>query len=542
MAITAIADDSGTAGDFITNDTTLTVSGTNGALGAGEKVQVSSDGGTTWSDVTTSDATTWSFTDPTDHGASFTYQARIVDAAGNVGTTASQAVTIDTSMPTAAVAITAIADDSGTAGDFITSDTTLTVSGTHGALGAGEKIQVSSDGGTTWSDVTTSDATTWSYTDPTTHGASFTYQARIVDTAGNVGNTASQAVTIDTSSADGGGGRSPRLPPTAARAGDFITNDTTLTVSGTHGALGAGEKVQVSSDGGTTWTDVTTSDATHLELHRSHHPRRELHLPGADDRYGGQCRQQRQPGGHHRHRRRRRRRWRSRRLPTTAARAGDFITSDTTLTVSGTNGALGAGEKVQVSSDGGTTWTDVVPEHRHDLELCRPDHARRELHLPGADRRCGGQCRHHRQPGGHDRHGGADGGAGDHGDCRRQRHGGRLHHQRHHADGLRHQRRARRRREDAGQQRRRRPGPMWSQGTATSWSYVDPTTHAASFTYQARIIDAAANVGTTASQARHDHDRGAYGDGVAATENTIVTADVFEDNGFGADSNPMGFR
>src|SRR2546423_137683 len=51
---------------------------------------------------------------------------------------------------------------------------------------SGEKVQVSSDGGSTWADVTSSDATTWSYTDPTTHSTSFTYQARIVDAAGNV--------------------------------------------------------------------------------------------------------------------------------------------------------------------------------------------------------------------------------------------------------------------------------------------------------------------------------------------------------------------
>src|SRR4029453_7480122 len=87
-------------------------------------------------------------------------------AAANVGATDSQAITIDTTAP-AAVDITAITDDTGTPGDFVTSDTTLTVSGTHGALGADEKVQVSSDGGLTWSDVTTSDATTWSFTDPT---------------------------------------------------------------------------------------------------------------------------------------------------------------------------------------------------------------------------------------------------------------------------------------------------------------------------------------------------------------------------------------
>src|SRR4029077_1267133 len=114
----------------------------------------------------------------------FTYQVRIVDAVGNVGAnTASQAVTIDTAAPAAAGAITAIATDSGaSSSDFVTNDTTLTVSGTHGALGADESVQVSSDGGASWAAVTTSTTSTWSYTDPTAHGASFIYQVRIVDT------------------------------------------------------------------------------------------------------------------------------------------------------------------------------------------------------------------------------------------------------------------------------------------------------------------------------------------------------------------------
>ena len=56
------------------------------------------------------------------------------------------------------------------------------------------------------------------------------------------------------------------------------------------------------------------------------------------------------------------------------------------------------------------------------------------------------------------------------------------------------------------------------------------------------MIDAAANVGNTDSQAVTINDPpAAYDDAVATTENTIVTADVFEDNGFGADSNPDGF-
>ena len=99
--------------------------------------------------------------------------ARLTDAAGNVGPTSGAfPVTVDTVAPTAAVAITAIATDSGTSSsDYVTNDTVLTVSGTHGSLGPGETVQVSSDGGASWADVTTSTASNWSYTDPTTHGA-----------------------------------------------------------------------------------------------------------------------------------------------------------------------------------------------------------------------------------------------------------------------------------------------------------------------------------------------------------------------------------
>ena len=109
-------------------------------------------------------------------------------------------MTVDTVAPTAEVLITAITTDSGTSSnDFITSDTSLTVSGTHGPLGTGERVQVSSDGGANWADVTSSTATTWSFTDPAVHTTSFTYLARVIGGVGNVGaNTASQAVTIDT--------------------------------------------------------------------------------------------------------------------------------------------------------------------------------------------------------------------------------------------------------------------------------------------------------------------------------------------------------
>src|SRR5260370_9756310 len=85
------------------------------------------------------------------------------------------------------------------------------------SLGAGEKVQVSSDNGDTWHNATLGTgaaAGTWSYVDLTTHITSFTYQARVVDTAGNVDtNTASQNVTIDTTAPTAALASAPVGPP-----------------------------------------------------------------------------------------------------------------------------------------------------------------------------------------------------------------------------------------------------------------------------------------------------------------------------------------
>ena len=370
-----------------------------------------------------STATHWSYVDPTTHSTSFTYSARIVDLAANVGTTASQAITIDTTAPAETLAITAIATDTGAASDFITSDTTLTVSGTNGALGAGEKVQISNDGGATWFDVTPDRQPRLELRRPDHAQHELHLQARIVDLAANVGTTASQAITIDTT-APAEALAITAIATDTGTAGDFITSDTTLTVSGTNGALGAGEKVQVSNDGGTTWLDVTPdrqprTGATSTRPPHSTSFTYQARIVDLAANVGTTASQ-------------------AITIDTTApaealaitaiatdtGTAGDFITSDTTLTVSGTNGALGAGEKVQVSSDGGTTWVDVTPDHATTWSYVDPTTAQHELHLSGADRRSRRQCRHHRQPGHHHRHHGAGGGAGDHGDCHGHRHGG----------------------------------------------------------------------------------------------------------------------
>ena len=91
------------------------------------------DDGADWTDLVVSDGA-WSYDDGRtladgDHG----YLVRVVDQGGNVGATGSRTVTVDTAAPAdaTAIAITAVSDDSGhSSSDFITSDTSLTVSGT----------------------------------------------------------------------------------------------------------------------------------------------------------------------------------------------------------------------------------------------------------------------------------------------------------------------------------------------------------------------------------------------------------------------------
>ena len=244
--------DSGTANTPpVTTDNTFNLTLTGQESGAAVAYQASLNGGAFA-------ATTASQSGLAD--GDYQFRALVTDAAGNTSTSNVIEVVVDNSAPAEALAITAIATDTGTAGDFITSDTTLIVSGSNGALAAGEKIQISSDG-TNWFDVTPIDSTHWSYDDTATpHTSSFTYQARILDTAGNIGTTASQAITIANLPAEAVA--ITAITTDTGTAGDFITSDTTLIVSGSNGALAAGEKIQISSDG-TNWFDVTPIDSTH---------------------------------------------------------------------------------------------------------------------------------------------------------------------------------------------------------------------------------------------------------------------------------------
>jgi hypothetical protein len=148
-------------------------------------------------------AGSWSFdyTGTTLADNSYTLDADLIDAAGNIAATAAdQTLVIDTVDPVLNnIAITDISDDSGTLGDFITNDNDgLTVSATLDfALVTGESLWYSNDDGTTWADVTTTSVTGTSVNvvDAALTSTN-TVRFEVRDTAGNVGATASQLITI----------------------------------------------------------------------------------------------------------------------------------------------------------------------------------------------------------------------------------------------------------------------------------------------------------------------------------------------------------
>ncbi|EMI6706034.1 Ig-like domain-containing protein [Enterobacter hormaechei] len=367
ISIDSLQNDTGlSANDFITNDSQVVVNGSLTAqLGNNEKAQISLDGGTTWIDLTVT-GTTWRYTDGrTLTDGTYQYQVRVIDNAGNVGTTDSQDVVIDLTKPAAAtITVDSVSQDTGLSdSDFITSDNQISLKGTLGAaLGSGDHAQISLDGGATWTDVSVS-GLSWTYVDGRTlTDGDYNYQLRVIDDAGNISATTSQVVTIDTVAPDASKtiAIDSISDDTGLSSSDFITNDTSLTLHGSLGAtLADGEYAQISIDGGITWQNVivTGNSWYYVDGRTLGNQTYDYYVRVVDaaGNVGASAHQQVT-------------------VDTVAPDAAitvtvdnitvdtgfdnnDFLTSSTSYTLNGTLGAeLGAGEYVQVSMDGGTTW------------------------------------------------------------------------------------------------------------------------------------------------------------------------------------------
>jgi len=268
ISVGSISTDSGAA-DFITNDNTLTISGTTVGNGSGSQTLSIYLTGPGFSGETfvgtvsvTSGSPSWSY----DLTTSSVAAAKLL-ADGNYtikvtgdGKTATHALTIDTTAPTKPV-ITSITDDVGSQTGTVSSggssdDTKPTLTGTADA----NAVVTIKDGTTTLGTATANASGAWTFTPSTAlseGGHSFT--ATVTDTATNAAVSTAYTLTVDATP--------PAAPSTpdllsASDSGssntDNLTNVTTPTFTGT---AESGSTVTIYSDGVAVGTGTATNGA-----------------------------------------------------------------------------------------------------------------------------------------------------------------------------------------------------------------------------------------------------------------------------------------
>src|SRR6185312_15206379 len=213
--------DSGVAGDHITNDSTLTLSGN---AVANSTVNIF-DGGKLLNSVVATASGAWSYTTTTLTNGAHSFTA--TDMVSGVTSAASGAlsVTVDTAAPAAPVII----------GNTIVNTNTVQLTGT---AEANSKVTVF-DGATALGTATANASGAWSYTTGPLSAGPNAFTARAADAAGNT-SAASSALTVTVTAPSGtvtppSGVGAPTIASfttDSGVAGDHITNDSTLTLSG----------------------------------------------------------------------------------------------------------------------------------------------------------------------------------------------------------------------------------------------------------------------------------------------------------------------
>jgi hypothetical protein len=175
---------------------------------------------------------------------------------------ANKAIIIDTTAPTQTISgIDVSADTGSSATDFITATAAQTITGTLSAtLGTGESLWGSVNGGVSYTDISTSvTGTAISWLGATLSGTS-SIKIQVRDTAGNVGNTATQNYELDTTAPTQTISGIDISADTGSSATDFLTSTVSQTITGTLSAnLGTGESLWGSVDGGVNYSDVSSS-------------------------------------------------------------------------------------------------------------------------------------------------------------------------------------------------------------------------------------------------------------------------------------------
>ena len=220
--------DSGTSTtDFITNNSTQTISGVlSAATAPGDVVEVSLNNGTSWATATnTIGSTAFSLAGVT-LTSSNTLQVRVKDDAGNTGAVRSQAYLLDTTpanRTVTAAGITLSADSGFSTTDRLTNVASQTFSGTlNGTVLAGERVQFSLNNGASWGTATTiTNRATFTFTGALAQGPN-AVKVRHLDVAGNASDEYSTTVTLDNTVATVRGVTIPSATGGTYKVGDTV--------------------------------------------------------------------------------------------------------------------------------------------------------------------------------------------------------------------------------------------------------------------------------------------------------------------------------
>ena len=321
-----------------------------GSAISGYRIEVSSDGGSNWSDLvsdTASTATSYEHTN-LDPGTTRHYRVSATNTAGTGSASNVAHATTEAEPPGAPTGLTATADGKTEI------DLAWTVpDDTGGAAVSGYRIEVSSDAGSNWADLvanTGSTATTYAHTGLSA-GTERHYRVSAINTAG--AGTASNVASATTSAAG-----APGAPTDLTATADGRTAiDLAWTAPADNGGSAiSGYRIEVSSDGGSNWTDLvsdTASTATSY-AHTNLDPGTERHYrvsaintagTGSASNVAHATTEAEPPGA-----------------PTGLTATADGKTAiDLAWTVpDDTGGAAVSGYRIEVSSDAGSNWADLV--------------------------------------------------------------------------------------------------------------------------------------------------------------------------------------
>jgi|GEM_PF-328777 len=298
---------------------TLTLTGNTGTI---TKWQKSNNGGTSWTDITNTNAT---YTETPASAGTWLYRAVVQSGVCTSANSSSYSITVYPASVGGAV--------NGTNPEICLGSATgtLTLTGNTGTI---VKWQKSNNGGTSWTDIVNTAAT---YSETPGSAGTWLYRAVVQSGVCSSSNSSSYAVIVDPTTVAGSvSGTSPTI---------CIGSSTgTLTLSGHTGTV---VKWQKSNNGGTSWTDITNTLTTYSETPAS--AGTWLYRAVVQS---GVCSQQNSG---------------SYTITVSPASVGGSVTDSSpeiclgsatgTLTLSGYTGTI---IKWQKSNNGGTSWTDIA--------------------------------------------------------------------------------------------------------------------------------------------------------------------------------------